>query len=266
MPASSTDSDFWRDRQAARLQFDEQFLPALRALPRARLEPDQLLPTLGRGADQHQQEVDERHARYEYHRGHDHTHHDAGRQHLQGALQRDQASREDRAERDADGRDPLEYRGLVQRHLDQLVVLTPEVLAQATLQRLDLPAVSAALRAVHQPATLAEAEQGRRRLAFDELLDLQLMLGRARLLARHRAGRLAAREPVECRERSRPRPQAHVVGAQLLRESRRKRSELGARQRRQSGIIAPQGGEALASEIGAARVRARQRIVETLAR
>lgn len=75
-------------------------------------------------------------------------------------------------------------RGLVQRHLDQLVVLTPEVLAPAILKEMDLPAISAALRAVHQPATLAEAEQGRRRLAFDELLDLQLMLGRARLLAR----------------------------------------------------------------------------------
>jgi ATP-dependent DNA helicase RecG len=37
---------------------------------------------------------------------------------------------------------------------------------------------------VHLPESLREAEAGRRRLAFDELLDFQLMLGRARQLAR----------------------------------------------------------------------------------
>jgi ATP-dependent DNA helicase RecG len=38
---------------------------------------------------------------------------------------------------------------------------------------------------VHRPTSLAEAEAGRRRLALDELLDLQLMLARARHVARH---------------------------------------------------------------------------------
>jgi len=75
-------------------------------------------------------------------------------------------------------------RGLVDRHLEPLVALTPELLPAPALQSLGLPGIQQALREVHRPATLAEAEAGRRRLAFDELLDLQLMLGRARLLAR----------------------------------------------------------------------------------
>jgi ATP-dependent DNA helicase RecG len=80
-------------------------------------------------------------------------------------------------------------RGLVDRHLDELVRLSVEALPLAEMQRLGLPPIGEALRTVHRPATLAEAEAGRRRLAFDELLDLQLMLSRARLLARRgRAG------------------------------------------------------------------------------
>jgi ATP-dependent DNA helicase RecG len=80
-------------------------------------------------------------------------------------------------------------RSLIDRHLDEMVRLTPEVLSPAVLQELALLPEPEALRAVHRPETIAEAEAGRRRLAFDELLDLQLMLGRARLLARtSRAG------------------------------------------------------------------------------
>jgi len=80
-------------------------------------------------------------------------------------------------------------RSLIDRHLDQMVGLSPEVLPAALLQELHLLPEADALRVVHRPATVAEAEGGRRRLAFDELLDLQLMLSRARLLARtSRAG------------------------------------------------------------------------------
>src|SRR5208337_5145173 len=43
-----------RDDPAARLQIDEQFLPALRALPHARLKADQLLLALRRRPHQHQ--------------------------------------------------------------------------------------------------------------------------------------------------------------------------------------------------------------------
>jgi ATP-dependent DNA helicase RecG len=80
-------------------------------------------------------------------------------------------------------------RSLVDRHLDGLIALSDDVLPDAVRQSLDLPALADALRAVHRPATAAEAETGRRRLAFDELLDLQLMLIRARTVAkRSRSG------------------------------------------------------------------------------
>ena len=75
-------------------------------------------------------------------------------------------------------------RGLVDRHLDGLVALCREILPEDLRLRFSLPALPEALRAVHRPASVAEAERGRRRLALDELLDLQLMLGRARHLAK----------------------------------------------------------------------------------
>jgi len=80
-------------------------------------------------------------------------------------------------------------RSLIDRHLDQLISLSHDGLPQALRQSLDLPALPDALRAVHRPGSAEEAERGRRRLAFDELFDLQLMLIRARAVAkRHRSG------------------------------------------------------------------------------
>jgi len=80
-------------------------------------------------------------------------------------------------------------RSLIDRHLDALIALSEDVLPEPLRRSLELPALPTALRAVHRPATAAEAELGRRRLAFDELLDLQLMLIRARTVAkRHRSG------------------------------------------------------------------------------
>jgi len=86
-------------------------------------------------------------------------------------------------------------RGLIDRHLDALVALCPEILPEELRRRFDLPDLPEALRAVHRPASLAEAERGRRRLALDELLDLQLMLGRARHLAKR--GRVGIRFEVK---------------------------------------------------------------------
>lgn len=75
-------------------------------------------------------------------------------------------------------------RALVDRHLDRLTALCDEILPAELRERFGLPTLPEALRAVHRPGSVTEAEQGRRRLALDELLDLQLMLGRARHLAR----------------------------------------------------------------------------------
>lgn len=80
-------------------------------------------------------------------------------------------------------------RSLLERHLDALIALSPDILAEPLRLSLGLLALPDALRAVHRPTTSAEAEEGRRRLAFDELLDLQLMLIRARTVAkRQRSG------------------------------------------------------------------------------
>jgi len=75
-------------------------------------------------------------------------------------------------------------RSLVDRHLDELVALAPEILPEPLRHQFGLPDLPAAFRWVHRPRSVAEAELGRRRLALDELLDLQLMLARARHLAR----------------------------------------------------------------------------------
>jgi ATP-dependent DNA helicase RecG len=75
-------------------------------------------------------------------------------------------------------------RSLIDRHLDALIALSDDVLPDSVRRSLDLPALADALRAVHRPHSAAQAELGRRRLAFDELLDLQLMLIRARTVAK----------------------------------------------------------------------------------
>ena len=80
-------------------------------------------------------------------------------------------------------------RSLIDRHLDGLIALSDDALPEQQRRELELAPLHDALRAVHRPQSLDQAERGRRRLAFDELLDLQLMLIRARTVAkRHRTG------------------------------------------------------------------------------
>jgi ATP-dependent DNA helicase RecG len=98
-------------------------------------------------------------------------------------------------------------RSLIERHLDNLIAISDDVLPETLRRELGLPDLSDALRAVHRPASVDEAESGRRRLAFDELLDLQLMLIRARAIAkRHRSGVAFSlkREPTTRLKRSLP--------------------------------------------------------------
>jgi ATP-dependent DNA helicase RecG len=80
-------------------------------------------------------------------------------------------------------------RSLIDRHLDSLIALSDDALPETLRRSLGVPALPDALRSVHRPVSVDEAERGRRRLAFDELFDLQLMLIRARAVAkRHRSG------------------------------------------------------------------------------
>ena len=82
-----------------------------------------------------------------------------------------------------------QIRGLLQQHLDALLALVVDPHPAALRTAVGVPALGAALATVHRPATLDEAETGRRRLAFDEFFDQQLVQARARFLAkRARAG------------------------------------------------------------------------------
>jgi ATP-dependent DNA helicase RecG len=68
-------------------------------------------------------------------------------------------------------------RGIVEQNLDRLLpLLQPaDAVPRAVLEAAGLPSLMQAIAAVHRPETLRDAERGRRRLAFDELLYLQLL-------------------------------------------------------------------------------------------
>jgi len=74
---------------------------------------------------------------------------------------------------------PKRLRGLVERALPQAAD-EPDVLPAALKVREALPLRADAIVALHRPRSPDEGEEGRRRLAFDELLVLQLGLARAR--------------------------------------------------------------------------------------
>ncbi len=75
-------------------------------------------------------------------------------------------------------------RALVEQYLDQLLPLVREVLPADIVREARLPALAEAFRMVHRPASVAEALEGRSRLAFDELLSVQILHRRANQLAR----------------------------------------------------------------------------------
>src|SRR5207248_2760711 len=57
----------------------------------------------------------------------------------------------------------------------------PEMLSRETLERRELLPIGTALKEVHFPSSDATLQEGRRRLAFDEMLTLQLGLAQRRL-------------------------------------------------------------------------------------
>ncbi|HXF94760.1 MAG TPA: ATP-dependent DNA helicase RecG [Gemmatimonadales bacterium] len=82
-----------------------------------------------------------------------------------------------------------QIRALVHQHLDLLLGQVQDPHPAALRREVGLADLKTALAAVHRPASVAEAAAGRRRLAFDELFDQQLVHARARFLAkRARAG------------------------------------------------------------------------------
>ncbi len=82
-----------------------------------------------------------------------------------------------------------QIRRLLADHLDHLLPLVEEPFPAPWRQAAGVGPLREALQRVHRPASVGDAEAGRRRLAFDELMLLQLVLSRARRLAkRSRAG------------------------------------------------------------------------------
>jgi len=77
-------------------------------------------------------------------------------------------------------------RTLIDTHLDGLLALVEEYLPAEILRDAAVLPLAESLRMVHRPQTLAEAMQGRERLAFEELLFVHLLRRRAHLLAREK--------------------------------------------------------------------------------
>jgi ATP-dependent DNA helicase RecG len=75
-------------------------------------------------------------------------------------------------------------RSIVDAHLDGLLDLIEEYLPRAVLSAAAVPPIRDALRMVHRPASMAEAMEGRNRLAFEELFFIHILHQRAKSLAR----------------------------------------------------------------------------------
>lgn len=80
---------------------------------------------------------------------------------------------------------------LVRQALPKITAGVEDTLPESLRARRALPALSDALRMVHAPETLDEARLGRQRLAFDELLRLQLAMAIRRWEVRHTTAAVA---------------------------------------------------------------------------
>ncbi len=83
-----------------------------------------------------------------------------------------------------EGMTAKQIRALVELHLTALLQLVEEHLPDEARAEAGVAQLAEALRMVHHPASVGQAEQGRDRLAFDELLFVQLLQRRANALAR----------------------------------------------------------------------------------
>src|ERR671933_1895917 len=77
-------------------------------------------------------------------------------------------------------------RSIVESPLDPLLPLVSEYLPAEVLATAAVPRIADALRMVHRPSSIAEAMEGRARLAFEELFFVHVLQQRAKELARER--------------------------------------------------------------------------------
>jgi len=79
-----------------------------------------------------------------------------------------------------------QIRAIIEGHLDALLPQVTEYLPRDVLATAGVPGIADALRMVHRPTSIAEAMEGRARLAFEELFFVQVLHQRAKELARER--------------------------------------------------------------------------------
>jgi ATP-dependent DNA helicase RecG len=77
-------------------------------------------------------------------------------------------------------------RGVIDAHLDTLLPLLKEYLPADVLKLAGVPDLREAIRMVHRPASIAEGNVGRSRLAFEELLFVHILHRRANALVREK--------------------------------------------------------------------------------
>ncbi|MDH3290079.1 MAG: ATP-dependent DNA helicase RecG [Gemmatimonadota bacterium] len=89
-----------------------------------------------------------------------------------------------------------QVRRIVAEHLEAMLAVASDSLPESLRREAGVATLDEALRALHRPTRSGEWEQGRRRLALDELFDLQLVVSRARHLAKsaHKGPRFALRK------------------------------------------------------------------------
>jgi len=83
-----------------------------------------------------------------------------------------------------EGMTARQLRMIIEQHLDALLALVKEHLPASIVDAAGVAPIVDALRMVHRPSSVREAERGRDRLSFDELLFVQLLHRRANALAR----------------------------------------------------------------------------------
>jgi ATP-dependent DNA helicase RecG len=107
-----------------------------------------------------------------------------------------------------------QIRALVETHLDALLPQIREYLPAAALARAGVPPLGDALRMVHRPTSIAEAMHGRSRLAFEELLFVQILHRRANALARESRHGIAFENRRDLTTRLRTQLPFELTGAQ----------------------------------------------------
>jgi ATP-dependent DNA helicase RecG len=83
-----------------------------------------------------------------------------------------------------EGMTARQLRVIIELHLQALLSLVQEHLPERVRVEAGVLPIAEALRMVHRPSSVREAERGRDRLAFDELLFVQLLHRRANAMAR----------------------------------------------------------------------------------